>query len=303
MKPNFEESQFADYFRDELRMKADPQDGYRFAPMGQVLEAKLGWDSAAMLPAAHPTWADLGSTGLPGTVRSEWNPDLDLNAAVTEKALNVFFQFKRSDHLVRSNATYWNHFGRDYWQFFIDRSENPGSLPQHDLLTELEGRTAGRALVRYVAPLCHEFRDLERLSDGQQLTANCIYVSPAEFDPDHERCVFIGTGPGECLVNPDPTDAAVDSWTSATETLQSLEGAVGDELIAETASTLIDLDESAARELRGRWATPESTAGDDRELVNQYLIASRWLYQSGVAWFAAYRNGPSGTATSEDEQG
>ena len=43
---------------------------------------------------------------------------------------------------------YFDRLGVPYWRFQVDRTENPGNLPQHELLEQLEDRIAGSGVVR-----------------------------------------------------------------------------------------------------------------------------------------------------------
>ncbi len=155
-------------------------------------------------------WGILHFPPLPGLSRPAWNPNLSASAAVTSKALNVFFQFKRSDYLHRSYATYFDDLGGPYWRFQVDRTDNVGSLPQHELLEQLETRTTDSGLVRYVAPMCHTYAELETLCDTRSLLEECVYVAPTRFMPDHTTCVYMSAT--NMIVNPDPEPTTADTW-------------------------------------------------------------------------------------------
>lgn len=285
MKPEFEESQFAVFFQHDLTHRNHK--GIQLAPIGQVLEAKLGFDLGGWLPTNHPMWGILHFPPLPGLSRSAWNPALSPTAAVTSKALNVFFQFKRSHYLHRSNATYFNNLGGPYWRFHVDRTDNTGSLPQHELLEQLEIRTTDSGLVRYVAPMCHTYTELETLSDTRSLLEKCVYVAPERFIPDHTTCAF--TSATNMIVNPDPEQTNADTWAAVRDALADLStDAINvDQLIERTTEVAYSLGARRARQMRYPWRLTQRLPYETRTLLESYLPAAEFLFRSRVEWLVA----------------
>lgn len=285
MSPGFEESQFAVFFQDDLTHRN--HQGIELAPIGQVLEAKIGFDLGGWLPRSHPMWGILPSPPLPGLSRSVWNPSLDPGAAVTSKALNVFFQFKRSHYLYRQNATYFHDLGGPYWRFHIDRTVNVGSLPQHELLEQLETRTGSDGLVRYVAPMCHTYADLETLCDKRRLLDECVYVAPARFAPAHTTCAY--TSATNMIVNPDPEPTKADTWSDTRGTLAELaSNATGiDELVERTTEVAYSLGARRPEQMPYPWRVPRNLPYEVRAVLQAYLPAAELLFRARLEWLVA----------------
>lgn len=286
MKPQFEESQFAVFFVDDLTHRTLGRNVV-LAPIGQVLEAKLGFDLGAWVPPGHPLWGPLGTVPLPGMSRPGWNPALSPRAAVTSKAINVFFQFKRSDYLLRPYARYFSDFGGPYWRFRVDRTLNVGSLPQHDLLEALEARTAGAALVRYVAPICHLYDELEAHCDSRTLLEQCVYVAPSRFAPAHTTCIF--TSPANAMVNPDPESVKVDSWTQLQGRIADMVADAVDieELLERTLELAYSLGARQPSELRYPWRLPQALPSEVRSVLELYLPAMDLMFRARLNWLVA----------------
>jgi hypothetical protein len=285
MRPGFEESQFAVFFQDDLTHRN--HEGIQLAPIGQVLEAKLGFDLGGWLPPHHPMWGILHFPPLPGLSRPVWNPTLSPADAVTSKALNVFFQFKRSHYLHRTYAMYFDDLGGPYWRFQVDRTDNVGSLPQHELLEQLETRTTDSGLVRYVAPMCHTYTELEALCDTRSLLEECVYVAPARFTPDHTTCAF--TSATNMIVNPDPEPTKADAWTDIRGALTELAANASDidELIGRTTEIAYSLGARQPRQMRYPWRLPQRLPYEARTLLESYLPAAELLFRARLEWLVA----------------
>jgi len=285
MRPGFEESQFAVFFQDDLTHR--DHEGIQLAPIGQVLEAKVGFDLGGWLPPHHPMWGILHSSPLPGLSRQGWNPTLSPTAAVTSKALNVFFQFKRSHHLHRSHATYFDDLGGPYWRFHVDRTDNAGSLPQHELLEQLAARTTDSGVVRYVAPMCHTYTELEMLCDTRSLLEQCVYVAPDRFTPDHTTCAF--TSATNMIVNPDPEPTEADNWSDIRGTLAELAfNATGiDDLIGRTTEVAYSLGARRPEQMRYPWRIPQRLPSEVRSVFQTYLPAAEFLFRARLEWLVA----------------
>jgi hypothetical protein len=283
MRPTLEENQFAFFFQHDLCNRQQTK-RIEFAPVGQVLEARVGFDLGLLLPPEHSFWRIVGSAPLPGMESLNWNRNLASKNAISGKALNLFLQYKRSDYLFGNNAKYMNHFRGPYWQFKIDRTDNPPYPPQHNLLEELEAATKGSALVRYVAPMCHTFQQLEELHDNDSLLENSIYVSPQNFKPAHKVCAF--SGPTNVIVNPDPQSAEVDSWTQLEDRIIAMRDAATD------AETLI-MQTAEIVSLLGGHRTPDSgllrgyRSSEPNALWQVYLSTAEWMFRFNLYWFVA----------------
>jgi hypothetical protein len=206
---------------------------------------------------------------------------------VTSKALNVFFQFKRSHYLFRSNATYFNSLGGPYWRFRVDRTDNFGNLPQHELLEQLELQTAGSGLVRYVAPICHTYDKLESLCDSRGLLEECVYVAPTRFRPDHTTCAF--TSPKNMIVNPDPEPTRADAWTDIRETLAALSLGATDvvELIGRTNELAYSLGARRPDQMRYPWRLQQRLPPEARAILQAYLPAAELFFRARLDWLVA----------------
>lgn len=285
MKSQFEESQFAVFFQDDLTHRQ--HGAVTLAPIGQVLEARVGFDLGGWLPRHHPLWTTLGPMALPGLPLSGWNPDLDPAASVTSRALNVFFQFKRSDYLHRTNAKHYRSLGGPYWRFRVDRSVNPGGIPQHEMLELLEQRTSGQALVRYVAPLCHRYTELETLCHHRQLLEHCVYVAPTSFAPGHTTCAF--TSPTSLLVNPDPERARADDWGDVLSALSesARQARDIDDLIFGAAELAQSLGARRYEDLGYPWRISQRGPYEDRRLLQSYATAAELFFRLRVRWLVA----------------
>jgi hypothetical protein len=285
MRLGFEESQFAVFFQNDLTHRN--HNGVELAPIGQVLEAQLGFDLGGWLPPAHPIWGSLNSPALPGLSTPIWNPSLSATAAVSSKALNVFFQFKRSHHLSRRNAKYFNALGGPYLRFQVDRTENVGNLPQHELLEQLELRTKGFGLVRYVAPICHTYDKLESLCDSRGLLEECVYVAPTRFQPNHTTCAY--TSPTNMIVNPGPEETRADTWTDIRGALADLSpGAVDvEELIGRTTELAYSLGARSVNQMRYPWRLSRRLPSEARGTLQNYLPAAELFFRTGLDWLVA----------------
>ena len=103
--------------------------------------------------------------------RSEgWDVRLNL------PGVSYFHQFKLSDRLVRSNATYWKCYGKPY--FRIDITPLSRS-PQHNLLKDLND--GGEDNVYYVAPFFHTMRQFNDAYLSDQVVERSLQVPVREL--------------------------------------------------------------------------------------------------------------------------
>lgn len=286
MKPNYEESQFATFFQDDLTHRV--LDGVvRLAPIGQVLEAQLGFDMGYWVPPTHPLWRMFGVPPLPGLSGAGWNLNVNTTSIASSKAINVFLQYKRSDYLVGSRSEYLAEFGGPYWRFRVDRTDNPGSLPQHDLLEGLESRTDGSALVRYVAPITHRYDVIENQCDSRELLENCVFVRPAHFSPAHTTCAY--TTPSNAIVNPDPEFVRLEDWPRIATTISDLMASSSDipTLIAQASEALTTLGPRQIENQRYPWRLPRNLPGEAGSLLQSYILIAEWMFRANVTWLVA----------------
>lgn len=285
MKPEFEESQFGALFQDSVtRQSWLRRNRVMVVPIGQVLEARLGFDVAWWFPRRHRIWGTLGVPGLPGLPRSSWAPDISEPIPVTGRAINLFFQFKRSDYLYGANAMYRQHFREPYWRFRVDRTVNPASQPQHDLLEALESRVGSKALVRYVAPRFHEFSELEVLAAKRQVAEHCVYVPPSDFSPDHVAYHFTAS---DQLVNPEPDARDPADWNTFFQVVAARvsNAPLLDGLLAEAPGLFDGIDALNVRELGYPWVLPRDVPELARALITPLLPAARFLFEHRIAWY------------------
>lgn len=284
MKPGFEESQFGALFQDSVARSEPDQDDVMIVPIGQVLEAQVGFDIAFWFPHSHRLWGTLGIPGLLGLPRSTWAPDLREPVPITGRAINLFFQFKRSDYLYGANAKYRHRFDQPYWRFRVDRSANPVSKPQHDLLEELESRVGADALVRYVAPRFHEFHELEALAAKREVAEHCVYVPPSDFAPQHISYHFTAS---DQVVNPEPESREPADWNVFNQIVESRlsDSALLNGLLANVPSLFDDMDILNRRELGYPWIVPQDVPGRVRDLITPLLPAARFLFEHRIDWF------------------
>lgn len=256
-------------------------------PIGQVLEAQVGFDVGWWFPRRHRIWGTLGVPGLPGLPRSSWAPDLREPVPITGRAINLFFQFKRSDYLFGANATHRQRFAQPYWRFRVDRSVNPGSQPQHDLLEDLESRVGADALVRYVAPRFHEFHALEALAARREVAAHCVYVQPSDFAPSHTSYHFTES---DQVVNPEPAAREPADWSAFYETVESrLAGSeLLNGLLANVPGLFDDMDVLNRSELGYPWIVPQDVPGPVRDLITPLLPAARFLFEHRIDWYVGF---------------
>lgn len=154
---------------------------------GQVAEKYLGFDVAVTLQGTPPRLLmKLLDTVLPPGFDIK-DPYPGSGTASAPDLASLFFQYKRSDHVLGGRAKGAQHFEEPFFRFKLDKD-------QHKTLEVLASAAAGQALVRYVAPLFHtnqEFIDYSlddgvlghsRFLDVQTLTGLNQQHSYAAFD-------------------------------------------------------------------------------------------------------------------------
>ena len=108
--------------------------------------------------------------------------------------LPLFFQFKLSDRLVRSNALYWCIYGGPYYRFHITSLK---TSKQHNVLKDLMLEDDDYEIF-YTAPLFHTMDDFNRLYLANHVSNESIWIPlesvPYLDDDDFEdHCVTFST--------------------------------------------------------------------------------------------------------------
>ena len=216
---DYSEKVYESHFRADIE-KESPA-ACDIEPIDQVLEAVLGYDLGAQLPAQHPLWRRMGV--MPGTGRIiRRAPGVRASDPLTATPKNAFFQFKGPRLMHGSNARWRTHFGGDYLRFKIDRTFSPGRrsrkvASQHRTLCELERTSGWSATVRYASSTAKTYAELVDARDRGSTVADSIFVAPSAFEPDHLHCSY--TTPHNARLNPDPDDLSDTGWASVASEL------------------------------------------------------------------------------------
>ncbi len=291
---NYHEKQFEVFIQDELRTRSFGMKKTYFAPVGQVVEAKVGYDLGVRAQRWDKIWKVLGVPFLPGRDIHSWNNNLAPDDAVSSRATNLFFQFKRPKVLHGARAAHLARFGGPYLRFKADRSANGNYPSQHELLEQLEQRSAGQALVRYAAPVCHDFAELEDAANRRRLLERTIFVEPSRFAPDHTACCY--TTPHDAIVNPEPVEIEPETWPAFTQKVASASREA--EGLREAVFGAFDWTATAfASDTSSRERTAQVSelpfwrelSGETRELVDAALTTSRNLDRLGLTWYFGLR--------------
>lgn len=291
---NYHEKQFEVFIQDEIRTRSFGAKTY-FAPVGQVVEAKVGYDLGVQTRGWHEIWKILGVPFLPGRDIHSWNSRLTPSDAVSSRATNLFFQFKRPKVLKGSRAAHLARFGGPYLRFKADRSANGNYPSQHELLEELEQFSAGQALVRYAAPVCFDYLELEDAATRGKLLESTIFIEPSRFMPDHTACCY--TTPHNALVNPEPMEIEPETWpefirkvSTATREGQEVDRAVFGAL--DWTATALPANETpwSGHAAQGAelpfW---NDLSGETRDFLNAALTTSANLERLGLTWYLGLR--------------
>lgn len=113
-----------------------------------------------------------------------------------------FAQFKRSDFLSRSNATWWTDHGGSYYRFPITRERHSR---QHELLLRLDLQSVFH-IVEYVAPRFHTNAQLSANFLGTSIVGRSLRVFPhviGQVVDDQQHYVTFTVG-GAPVVRSDP---------------------------------------------------------------------------------------------------
>lgn len=216
---DYSEKVYESHFRADIE-KESPA-ACDIEPIDQVLEAVLGYDLGAQLPAQHPLWRRIGV--MPGAGRNiQRAPGVRASDPLTATPRNAFFQFKGPRLMHGANARWRTHFGGDYLRFTVDRRFSPGRrsrkvASQHQTLCELERTSGWSATVRYAASTAKTYAELVDARNRGRTVTESIFVPPSAFEPDHLHCSY--TSPHNARLNPDPDDLTDTSWASVTNEL------------------------------------------------------------------------------------
>lgn len=173
----FEEKQFEFACNLELAMHTR-----RVFPPGQVLEAVLGYDVAAYLPAHSPLWGLLGQ--LPRRIRLRltpnfWNPVAGgrqlTQHDLPRSYISLVFQYKASSYV--QHGPLWL---TPYYRFRVRRTARTAhTLPQHTVLQTLQRRLNRRGgFVYYAAPVFHDYGDLQLFQMRGLVFEHTTFVTP-----------------------------------------------------------------------------------------------------------------------------
>ena len=102
----------------------------------------------------------------------------------------LFLQFKLSDHLVRSNALYWEYYNDPYFRIEVTPSR---ISEQHNLLRQLA--ETGEE-VYYVAPLFYTISEFDQAFRRNQVSEQSIWIPlidlPDITDDEPHHVTFVG---------------------------------------------------------------------------------------------------------------
>jgi hypothetical protein len=151
-RAEFEEKEYELAFSIELGAGHGP-----IFSSGQVLEKVLGYDAATHPERDSVIWRLLQVRRPQGLrlVQPMWSPGaMPPILRLPAHPVSLLLQYKRPDHMVGPSAAQWNLWGRPYFRFArADR--------QHRILSRLERKLRGEALVRYAAPAFATRAELE----------------------------------------------------------------------------------------------------------------------------------------------
>lgn len=115
----------------------------------------------------------------------------------------LFLQYKRSERLTTAGANEWDHYGREYYRFYIyprDRSH------QHNRLVELASRMP---LTYYVAPGFVDLSEYQRLAERNELGENSIFIdcgSLSRINDERKHAMTYTLSPRQTLMLSEPEE-------------------------------------------------------------------------------------------------
>lgn len=190
MRIRYEEKTFESYFNVEL---ADSSDVY--FPLGQVQEGSIGADAVALTKnrrlwrlLGHPYWFHPNYRGLPfRDIAEEMERFLGKEIAnIPEIRTNIFFQYKRSECLVSSQASEWAHWMCPYFRYDIYPE-------QQALLEHLNSKFQQSVLILYAAPALQDVNELVDYHCNRKIISNTNFRPAADL-AGHARNTFTNAG-------------------------------------------------------------------------------------------------------------
>jgi hypothetical protein len=187
MKVKFKEKTYESYFQTELGRRTNVS----FAP-DQTDEGLLGFDGAFHLPFGF--LPDI----FPYVRARRWRhfvgfsaSDIDsfgaeLNDRLPPFNLNLFAQYKRPEHMERSNATEWSSWGAPYYRYTTEDH-------QQRLLEKVAEAALGRAAVVYASPAFWSSADLFTYGRDGGIVAHSNIADVARLS-GHHRFSYVSAG-------------------------------------------------------------------------------------------------------------
>lgn len=187
-KADFEERTFDGAMNAELARDR----GRVFSP-GQVEEAVLGYDAAAVPDAAASrVLHDVAGVTLPRGawltpnwwVRCAARPD---GSILPSRFASLLLQYKRPALWYGVSAPLWNAYGGPYLRYML-------ASRQHHTLVRLDEALNGEAIVRYAAPCTHRRQELEQWQIDRQVLEHTNFVSPRRIGLRHRAWTYRDPG-------------------------------------------------------------------------------------------------------------
>lgn len=289
---NFEEKVFEEMFNSALHNYKDQS--MKIAPIGQALEAYLGYDMGISIDRHNPLWRIFGAPALRGFDLKTWASARVSNPGVTTSALNLFFQYKRPERMHGHNATHFNYFRGEYRRFNISRLAGQKSPSQQDTLCQLEAASRGAAYVRYAAPCAISYDDLEADWENNRLLHETVFVTPSSFEPGHLACNY--NSPSNVLLNSEPKIYEAGTWGDLSRELSAaLDTRRPFKEVLESVSSVVEqLDLGSSLPYRGSngWDYFEGLFGTSKEIANllqNTIHSAEALRNVGIDWQVAVR--------------
>lgn len=190
MRIQYEEKTFEGYFNVELANSSDI-----YFPIGQVQEGSIGADAVALTRnrwlwrrLGYPYWLHPKYRGLPfREIAEEMEIFLEKEIAnIPDISANIFFQYKRSEYLVTSQASEWAHWMRSYFRYDIYPR-------QQALLEHLNTKFQKSVLILYAAPAVKGVNELVDYYCNRKIISNTNFRPAADLT-GHARNTFIDAG-------------------------------------------------------------------------------------------------------------
>lgn len=190
MRAQYEEKTFESYFNSELSSRK-----IFYFPPGQVQEGSMGADTVAFTKSrslwrrlGYPYWFNLPFQGAPyREMAEEMERHLSREIAdVPDIKGNIFFQYKRSEYMMKASAEEWKHWNKPYFRYEIYPE-------QQALLEHLHSKFSKRVLILYAAPAIQDVSELVDLHVRQQLISRTNF-RPAYELAGHKRNTFVNPG-------------------------------------------------------------------------------------------------------------